>query len=161
MNHQEKQGEKLKLRKDSQTYLTIEPFCFSLGNFSLRTAIWSQSWGLKCMVALTQWCSLYFLHPGPSQTPSAPPCSHISPFSKHDFMGLPAILFSLYYSGAALWTLTKESKKKVPFFVNNKRKPYQLIMQIFCCMFDNKISIPKHYKIATFIAETVTKRVVK
>lgn len=115
--HCEASGEakgKIRVGRDSQTYLTPEPFFFPfLGNcFLWEVLSIPQREGLKYMVILSQWCRVYIFHIllRPSQTPaSSPPFSHFSLFSVW-FHGLPEILFSFYYSKTVLLALIQVGK---------------------------------------------------
>lgn len=92
--HCEASGEakgKIRVRRDSQTYLTPEPFFFPfLGNcFLWEVLSIPQRGGLKYMVILSQWCREFVFSTSFPDLPRPRPLhlhSHISPFSLYDFM---------------------------------------------------------------------------
>lgn len=116
--HCEASGEakgKIRVGRDSQTYLTPEPFFFPIPGklFSLRSTVYppkgrSQIHGY--LESMVQRVYIFHILLRPSQTPaSSPPFSHFSLFSVW-FHGLPEILFSFYYSKTVLLALIQVGK---------------------------------------------------
>lgn len=123
--------ERIRVRRDSQTYLTTEPFFsfsffFSLGNcFLWKLPTWPRSWSLKHIVILIQRYiqfifSTFFL--GLPRLQSPHPHSHITSFSKYDFMDSLRSYFHCIILEQHCWHSSRWVKKKDPFLMNNKRK---------------------------------------